>query len=77
MGMGDQHHIDAAGMEGQRGVIHLVTSLLQTAVDKNVLPVYFKAMAAAGNTLVSAEKAKLHGVHPFQKVHNYHFCFLL
>ena len=65
VGVGHQHHVNAARMEGQRGVVHLVPTLLQAAVDQNMLSVYLKTMAAAGDALVSAEKAQLHGVHPF------------
>ena len=45
--------------------------------DENMLSVYLQTMAAAGDALVSAEKAQLHGVHPFQKVHSFvsHFCY--
>ena len=77
MGVSHQHRVDAAGMEGQRGVVHLVPSLLQATVDENMLSVYLQTMAAAGDALVSAEKAQLHGVHPFQKVHSFvsHFCY--
>ena len=77
MGVCHQHGVDAAGVEGQRGVVHLVPSLLQAAVDENVLPVDLQTMAAAGDALVSAEKAQLHGVHPFQKVHRFGqiFCY--
>ena len=77
MGVGHQHRVDAAGMEGQRGVVNLVPSLLQATVDENMLSVYLQTMAAAGDALVSAEKAQLHGVHPFQKVHSFvsHFCY--
>ena len=70
-------HINAAGVKGQRGVVDLVPALLQAAVHQDMLAVDLQTMAAAGDALVSAEKAQLHGVHPFQKVHRFGqiFCY--
>ena len=64
MSVGHQHIINAAGMEGQCAVIHLVSALLQTAVDKNFLSVDLQTVTAAGHALVSAVKAQLHNGPP-------------
>ena len=60
-----EHAVDRAGVEGQRGVIHLVAPLLQAAVHQNLLAVDLQTMAAAGYALVSAVKTQLHGSVPF------------
>ena len=65
MGVGHQHHIDAAGMERQHRIVYLVPSLLQAAVHQNILAVDLQAVAAAGNAPVSAVKAQLHGGNSF------------
>ena len=60
MGVGDEHKVNAAGMEGQGLVVHLVPSLLQPAVDEYLLSVDLQAVAAAGDALVGAVKAQFH-----------------
>ena len=57
MGVGDEHEVDAAGMEGQGFVVYLVPSLLQAAVDQDVFAVDLQTVTAAGHALVSAVKA--------------------
>lgn len=57
MGVGHQHHINAAGVKGQRGVVDLVPALLQAAVHQDMLAVDLQTMAAAGNAPVSAVNA--------------------
>ena len=64
MGVGNQHKVNAAGMEGQRTVIHLVPSLLQAAVDQDIFAVDLQTVTAAGHALVSAVKAQLHNGPP-------------
>lgn len=61
LGVGHQHVVDGARRKGELPVGNLVPALLQTAVHQDPLPSDFQAMAAAGDTLVSTEKAKLHG----------------
>ena len=68
VGVGHQHHVDAARMERQGGVVDLVPSLLQAAVHQYFLSVDLQTMAAAGNALVSAVKAQLHGGNSFSKL---------
>ena len=65
MGVGHQHHINAAGVKGQRGVVDLVPALLQAAVHQDMLAVDLQTMAAAGNAPVSAVKTQLHGENSF------------
>lgn len=65
VGVGDEHIVDAARGKGQGAVVHLVPALLQSAVDEDALAAYLQTMAAAGDTLVSAEKTQLHGIRPF------------
>ena len=67
VGVGHQHHVDAARMERQCGVVDLVPSLLQPAVHQYFLSVDLQTMAAAGDALVSAVKAQLHGGNSFSK----------
>ena len=64
MGVGDEHEVDAAGMEGQGFVVYLVPSLLQAAVDQDVFAVDLQTVTAAGHALVSAVKAQLHNGPP-------------
>ena len=52
VGVGHQHHVDAARMERQGGVVDLVPSLLQSAVHQYFLSVDLQTMAAAGNALL-------------------------
>lgn len=56
MSVGDKRIVDAARGKGQGAVVHLVPALLQSAVDEDALAAYLQTMAAAGDTLVSAEK---------------------
>ena len=64
MGVGNEHEVDTAGMEGQGFVVHLVTPLLQAAVDQDVFAVDLQTVTAAGHALVSAVKAQLHNGPP-------------
>lgn len=64
MGVGDEHEVDAAGMEGQGFVVYLVPSLLQAAVDQDVFAVDLQTVTAAGHALVSAVKVQLHNGPP-------------
>ena len=68
VGMCHQHHVNTARMERQRRVVDLIPSLLQAAVHQDFLSVDLQTMAAAGNTLVSAVKAQLHGGNSFSKL---------
>ena len=68
MGVGHQHHINAAGVKGQRGVVDLVPALLQAAVHQDMLAVDLQTMAAAGNAPVSAVKTQLHGENSFSLI---------
>ena len=65
VGVGHQHHVDAARVEGKGGVVDLIAALLQTAVHQDLLSVDLQTMAAAGDALVSAVKAQLHGRNSF------------
>ena len=65
VGVGHQHHVDAARVEGQSGVVDLIAALLQAAVHQDLLSVDLQTMAAAGDALVSAVKAQLHGRNSF------------
>ncbi len=76
MGVGHQHRVDIAGMEGQAAVIHLVPALLQAAVDQYPLAVDLQAVAAAGNAPVGAKKTQFHGVNSFFSLWGWG-CFLL
>ena len=60
VGVGHQHIVDLACVEGQAAVVHLVPSLLQAAVDEDLFAVCLQTVAAAGDALVSAEKAQFH-----------------
>ena len=57
-----QHKIYLACVKGQAAVVHLIPALLQAAVDEDLFAVNFQTVAAAGNTLVSAEKTQFHRV---------------
>lgn len=64
MGVGNEHEVDTAGMEGQGFVVYLVPSLLQAAVDQDVFAVDLQTVTAAGHALVSAVKVQLHNGPP-------------
>ena len=61
VGVGDEHIVNGVGGEGQLPVVDLVPALLEAAVDQNSFSVDLQAVAAAGDALVRAEKAELHG----------------
>ena len=77
MGVGNEHEVDTAGMEGQGFVVHLVTPLLQAAVDQDVFAVDLQTVTAAGHALVSAVKAQLHNGPPSVFHPGFPRCFLL
>ena len=61
VGVGHQDEVDGIGRKGQGLVGHLVPALLQTAVDQDAPAVDLQTVAAAGDALVGAVKAELHG----------------
>ena len=65
MGVCHQYIVNFSRVEGQAAVIHLVPSLLQSAIHQDFLPVDLQAVTAAGDALIRAEKAKFHGSFPF------------
>ena len=60
MGVGDQHAVDGIGSKGELRIVDLVPSLLQTAVDQDVLAVDLQTVTTAGHALIGAEKAEFH-----------------
>lgn len=58
--MGDEQNVNVRGVEGEHGVVQLVTPLLQAAVHKDALAVDLKTMARAGDAAVRAVKMQFH-----------------
>ena len=60
VGMGDDDVINIVGGKVQNRVVPLVLSLLEAAVDEDLLSAHFHAVAAAGDSLGCAEKGQFH-----------------
>ena len=61
VGVGHQEKVDGVCRKGQRLVGHLVPPLLQSAVHQDAPAAHLQTVAAAGDALVRAVKAELHG----------------
>ena len=65
VGVGDEHIVDVIGSEVQLVLIVLILTLLQAAVDENLLAVDLQAVTAAGDRVGGAEKCQFHGIASF------------
>jgi hypothetical protein len=61
VGVGGEHDVHLAGMEGQLVFFDLVPALLQAAVNEDALAAGVDAMAAAGDGTGCTKKRQFHG----------------